>query len=335
MLRLLVVDDERLYCSNLERSLTARGFLVRTAFSGATGVEVGLRFDPHVLVTDWIFGDDLVGSDVRDRLRSANPRLRSILISGFLGAPDGPPRDDFDEVIAKPFRMEELLAAIDRVTGSEGRFMTDATVFVVDDDPQMRESVSLMLRSVGYEPRPYASAEDFLEDLSEVRTPGGPPRCVLIDVRMPGMSGLELQQRLIAEDVRIPAVILTGYAEVPMAVQALQDGAVHFLEKPIRRDMLQRCVEDALAVDEQARVARAEETELAKRLESLTAREREVLDRLLDAKNVKQIAAELGIGLQTIAKHRAKVLRKFGARNDVELALLVAPHRAPENADRL
>lgn len=211
--------------------------------------------------------------------------------------------------------------------------MADATVFVVDDDPQMRESVSLMLDSVGYEPRAYASAEEFLEDLAEVRSASA-ARCVLIDVRMPGMDGLELQQRLIAEDLRIPTVILTGYAEVPMAVRALQDGAVHFLEKPIRRDTLQRCIEEALAVDQHAQAARAEESELARRLESLTAREREVLDCLLDAKNVKQIAAELGIGVQTIAKHRTKVLRKFGARNDVELALIVAPRRAPDNADR-
>lgn len=120
MLRLLVVDDERLYCSNLERSLTARGFLVRTAFSGAAGVELGLRFDPHVLVTDWIFRDAMVGGDVRDRLCSANPLLRTILISGFLGAPDGPPREDFDEVLAQPFRIEELLAAVARLTKSEG-----------------------------------------------------------------------------------------------------------------------------------------------------------------------------------------------------------------------
>ena len=194
------------------------------------------------------------------------------------------------------------------------------TVYVVDDDPQVCESLSLMVRSVGLEAKTFLSAEAFLDGCHDAP---GAPKCLVLDVRMPGLSGLGLQQTLAAQGRRIPIIMISGCADIPMAVQAMSMGAMDFLEKPFsRRALLGRIQE---AIDRDARTQRQciRKAELADRIEKLSARQREVLDLLVAGKHSKQIAAELGIGEKTVAKHRAGVLEKMRADNVVELVRLM------------
>jgi FixJ family two-component response regulator len=197
--------------------------------------------------------------------------------------------------------------------------VTTPTVYIVDDDPQVCESLTLMVRSVGYDAQVFASAEAFLDAFHD--TLG--PRCMILDVRMPGLSGLGLQQTLSAMRKRMPIIMISGCADIPMAVQAMSSGALDFLEKPFsRRAMLTR-IQEAIDRDASARRESAREAEVTSRLERLSSRQREVLDLLVAGKHSKQIASELGIGEKTVAKHRAGVLEKMQAESVVELVRLM------------
>jgi two-component system response regulator FixJ len=193
------------------------------------------------------------------------------------------------------------------------------TVYVVDDDLQVRESLELFVRSVGLNVETFASAEEFLD--SYVDSPG-PPRCVVVDVRMPGLSGLGLQDKLASEGIRIPMIIITGYGNVPMAVQAMRAGAVYFLEKPVNRQVLFERIQEAIDRDAVARQEQAREKDVAKRLAALSPREREVMDLLIVGKNAKQIASRMKISEKTVAKHRAKVFEKMRVDSIAELVQL-------------
>jgi len=181
------------------------------------------------------------------------------------------------------------------------------TVFIVDDDPQVCESLSLMVRGVGLEAKTFLSAEAFLDAPDD---PSDSPRCLVLDVRMPGLSGLGLQQTLAEHNRSMPVIVISGCADIPMAVQAMSAGALDFLEKPFSRRALLTRIQEAIDLDANARHQRSRRTEIAARLEKLSARQREVLDLLVAGKHAKQIAAELGIGEKTVAKHRAMVLEK-------------------------
>lgn len=195
------------------------------------------------------------------------------------------------------------------------------TVFVVDDDPQVCESLSLMVRSVGLNVETYASAEAFLDGFREA---ADVPQCIVLDVRMSGLSGLGLQQLLVSEGKNIPIIMISGCADIPMAVRAMGNGALDFLEKPIsRRTLLSRIQE---AIDQHIGRQRkdAHRIELVGNVEKLSPRQREVLERLLAGGRSKQIAKELGIGEKTVAKHRAAILEKLHADSVVELVRLFA-----------
>jgi FixJ family two-component response regulator len=195
------------------------------------------------------------------------------------------------------------------------------TVYVVDDDPQVCESLGLMVQSIGLGVKTYLSAEAFLDD-SEEKTDA--PKCMVLDVRMPGLSGLGLQQMLSAGGRHMPVIMMSGCADIPMAVQAMGSGALDFLEKPFnRRTMLTR-IQEAIDLDAQAHHNGLQRAEYHARLEKLSARQREVLDLLVAGKHSKQIAAEMGIGEKTVAKHRAGVLGKMHVDNVVELVRLMA-----------
>ena len=195
---------------------------------------------------------------------------------------------------------------------------TDPTVFVVDDDPGMRQSMRWLLQSVNLKVETYATAEEFLHAHDPTR-----PGCLLLDVRMPGMSGLQLQEELVARKVRLPIIILTGYAEVPTAVRALKMGAVDFIEKPFSDEALLDRVLKAIEIDRQARVANAERAAAEARLTLLTSREREVMERVIAGKANKVIATELGIGEKTVEAHRAQVMKKVEVDSLAELIRLV------------
>jgi two-component system, LuxR family, response regulator FixJ len=187
-------------------------------------------------------------------------------------------------------------------------------VFVVDDDRAMRESLRWLLESVGLTVRTYANAADFLREYEPTQ-----PGCLVLDVRMPGMSGLDLQAELGRRGAGLPTIVVTGHAEVPMAVRAVKAGAVDFIEKPFSDQLLLDRVRQALEIDRLEREVRRRREEARRRLESLTAREREVLMLVAAGKQNKEIAAELGLSPKTVEVHRSHVMSKMSVDSLAEL----------------
>ncbi|HTZ77938.1 MAG TPA: response regulator FixJ [Stellaceae bacterium] len=185
----------------------------------------------------------------------------------------------------------------------------EATVHIVDDDEAIRDSLSLLLESAGFAVATYPFAEAFLA--AAPQSGGG---CLVIDVRMPGMGGLELQQELARRGRRIPVIVITGHADVPLAVQAMKAGAVDFVEKPFEESTIVGAIRRAFDLGVETARAEAAGAEIGQRLQSLTAREREVLDALVAGKPNKIIAYDLAISPRTVEIHRARVMEKMQAR---------------------
>ena len=190
----------------------------------------------------------------------------------------------------------------------------EPTVFVVDDDRAMRDSLSWLLDSVGLRVRSYATAAEFLADHDPAQ-----PGCLVLDVRMPGMSGLDLQAELARRGVELPTIVITGHAEVSMAVRAVKAGAIDFIEKPFSDQLLLDRVRQALEIDLEAREVRRRREDARRRLATLTAREREVLDLVVAGKANKEIASALGLSTKTVEVHRAHVMSKMCVDSLAEL----------------
>ena len=193
-----------------------------------------------------------------------------------------------------------------------------ATIFVVDDDEGVRNSLRFLLKSVGLATRALASAREFLASYTADQ-----PGCLVLDVRMPGMSGLELQQQLNVRGAVIPVIFITGHGDIPMAVEAMQHGAFDFLQKPFRdQDLIDR-IQRALAKDARNRSSLKEHDRIRQRFDSLTPREREVLTLMTRGKANKVMAAELGLSQRTVEIHRARVMEKSGAASLAQLVRMV------------
>lgn len=189
-----------------------------------------------------------------------------------------------------------------------------ALVYVVDDDDAVRDSLGFLLRSIGLECELYASAIEFLERYDAQRH-----ACLVADIRMPGLSGLELQQVLNERKAAIPIVFITGHGDVPMAVAAMKAGAKDFIQKPFRdQDLIDR-IHKALEQDKESRASRAEADTILERLASLTPRETEVMQRVVKGHANKVIAIDLGVSQRTVELHRARVMRKLKMRSLAEL----------------
>jgi RNA polymerase sigma factor (sigma-70 family) len=195
-----------------------------------------------------------------------------------------------------------------------------STVYIVDDDQAIRHAMELLMRSVGLDYEIFHSGDDFLTGHTNDRA-----GCLVLDIRMPGLGGLELQEKLNEMGSTLPIIFITGHGDVPMAVEAMQKGAVDFIQKPFRDQELLDQVGEALKTDQERRSARDEKAEVADRLEKLTKREREVMDLVVTGKPNKVIAYELGVSQRTVEIHRARVMEKMEARS---LADLVRMHLA-------
>jgi two-component system, LuxR family, response regulator FixJ len=192
-----------------------------------------------------------------------------------------------------------------------------ATVYVVDDDDGMRRALSLLLNTVGYKAAAFASPKEFLEKFKPDAA-----GCLVLDIRMPGMSGLELQQQLNRMGSMLPVIFVTGHGDVPMAVQAMKEGAFEFVQKPFRdQDLLDR-VNHALEQDRQNRGTLARRADVLHRFESLTPREKQVMQLVVDGAANKVIAIDLGLSERTVEIHRAKVMEKMDARSVAHLVKL-------------
>jgi two-component system, LuxR family, response regulator FixJ len=187
----------------------------------------------------------------------------------------------------------------------------DARIFIVDDDDAVRDSLELLLRSSGFETIvAYASARDFLAEAAPM-----PGECLLLDVRMPDMDGLELQEELNRRGIKLPVIIMTGHGDVPISVRAMKAGAMDFIEKPFSDELLVDCVRRARRQAEEARREGAEVDDVRRRLQILTPREREVLQGMIAGQPNKLIAHALGISPRTVEIHRARVMDKMAARS--------------------
>lgn len=200
--------------------------------------------------------------------------------------------------------------------------MTDGIAHLVDDDEAIRDALAWLLRSHGITSRSWGSAEGFLTDFRPDMH-----GCLILDIRMPAMSGPELYDRLLALGCDMPTIFLTGHGDVPQAVQALKKGAFDFLEKPCNDGQLVDRIQAALQLDRQRRTAAASSASIESRLRGLTPREREVMDRILAGQYNKIIAAELNIAMRTVEVHRAHIFEKMNVKSAVELAQLLAGTR--------
>jgi len=198
----------------------------------------------------------------------------------------------------------------------------ESLVYVIDDDEAVRDSLRMLLESVGLAHEVYASALEFLDAFDPDKH-----ACVVTDIRMPGLSGLELQQRLLEAHTEIPLIFITGHGDVPMAVNAMKRGAADFIQKPFRdQDLIDR-IHKALQQDKTQRAARLEERVIRKRLETLTPRETEVMERVVSGQANKVIAMDLGVSQRTVELHRARVMRKLRMRSLAELVQAVGKVR--------
>ena len=188
------------------------------------------------------------------------------------------------------------------------------TVFIIDDDPDVRESLSRLVRAAGFAVEAFDSADAFLSVYVEDR-----PGCLVTDIRMPGMNGLDLQERMRSEGSSMPTIVLTGYGDVPGAVRALKGGAIDFLQKPYEPDVLLVRIAEALAKDARTREAKEQAAEVETRLSQLTPRERQVMSLVIEGKANKVIAVDLGISERTVELHRGRVMQKLGARSVPDL----------------
>jgi len=192
------------------------------------------------------------------------------------------------------------------------------TVYVVDDDEMFRKSLHWLLESVGLPVAAFATAAEFLDAYR-----AGDPGCLVLDIRMPGMSGLQLQDELAARGVRLPIVFLTAHGDVPMAVAAVKKGAVDFVQKPYNDQRLLDVVQDALQRDADTRATDERHQRTAGLIAAMTPREREVMNAVVAGKTNKVIADELGVAVKTIEAHRARMMDKMGAGSVAELVRLV------------
>lgn len=194
----------------------------------------------------------------------------------------------------------------------------EQTVFVVDDDEEVRDSLTVLLQSVGLKVKGYGSAQDFLDDYDPGRS-----GCLVLDIRMPGMSGTELQERLGDRRATLPIIMVTGHGDVALAVKSMKAGALDFLQKPFNEQELLDLVHHALANDAERRSASNRRQAVIDRLASLTPREREVMELIVDGKANKNIATALGLSRRTVEIHRARVMKKTEAESLAELVAMV------------
>jgi len=207
---------------------------------------------------------------------------------------------------------------------------TAPIVYIVDDDDAIRSALRLLLKSVGLAASTLPSAQEFLASYDPQQ-----PGCLILDVRMPGMSGLELQQQLNISGAIIPVIFITGHGDIPMAVDAMQQGAFDFLQKPFRdQDLIDR-IQRALAKDQTGRLELRERTRIKERMESLTVREREVLDLVTSGKPNKIMAADLGVSQRTVEIHRSRVMEKMEASSLAQLVRMVLDSKSGSQTTEL
>lgn len=210
------------------------------------------------------------------------------------------------------------LTKLDTTIKPDGQ-VAPTTVFIIDDDDALRDSLAFLMRSIGLEVQAFATAEAFLAAYDPDQA-----GCLVTDVRLPGMSGIALQEALERQQKDIPVILISGFAEVPTAVKAMKRGAIDFIEKPFSNDVLLDCIRKAIDIDAQRREANAARRRLQARVERLSPREREVMHMMVAGLSTKEIAYDLGLSDKTVEVHRSHVMKKMCVTSVVELVRLGA-----------
>jgi FixJ family two-component response regulator len=192
------------------------------------------------------------------------------------------------------------------------------TVYVVEDDEAVRDSLELLLKSDGKPVKTYDNANAFLKDYTEKMA-----GCIVLDIRMPGMDGMELQKKLNDKHSILPIIFVTGHGDVPMAVDAMKEGAIDFIQKPYREEALLEKIDAALALDVEQRKTLGEKQEILRRVKTLTPREHEIMDRMIEGQANKVIAIELEISQRTVEIHRSRVMHKMGTHSLAHLVRMI------------
>jgi PAS domain S-box-containing protein len=337
----LVVEDEPIQVELLRMLLEIEGYrvtAVRTGDEALARLRGSADLRPDVIVTDFNLGRGMTGLEVIRQIRSElKLEIPALIVSGDSSSAGRAAIEASGFMfIAKPVKAVDLVAAIDALIMAErperlrnGRSRAtmapasvpalDADVAVIDDDPGVRDGIRTMLAAEGYRVATYASAEAFLAETDRSHF-----RCLVVDLTLQGMSGLELQSKLKSGDPGLPIVFVTGSANLTMAVKAMREGAANFLVKPVGSADLRASVRSALAGQQLGVSSRAELAEVAARMATLTERERQVMDRVVAGHLTKNIAAELGISQRTTEHHRQAMMRKMGAGSLAGLVRMVA-----------
>ena len=332
---ILVVEDDPEVRELLELALEGEGHRVAAAADGPAALEIVARahLHPDLILADYNLPNEMDGLQVTAKLREKLGReIPVVILTGDIstGTLSDVARQNCVQ-LTKPVKSMELTQIIQRhlpasrsaaqaqvphpaaSAGSPG----SPIIFVVDDDSHVREGIRSVLEEQGHKVEDYATCEAFLE----AYRPGG-EGCLLIDAYLPGMKGVELLQRLRDSGHRLPAVMITGSSDVPMAVQAMKAGAMDFIEKPIGHSELLHCVERALEQSRDASKRSAWRDDAAKRVARLTRRQRQIMVLVLDGHPTKNIAADLGISQRTVETHRAAIMKKTGTKSLPALARL-------------
>ena len=345
---ILVVEDDPSVREMLALVLDGEGYRTTTVEDGPRALELAVRgaVRPDLVVADYNLPNGLNGQQVVAGLRKAfDHEIPAIILTGDISTYTLREIAEGGHLhLNKPVKARDLLALIKRCLAESrpparagirqpsevaGDGAQPPTIFVVDDDSAVREALRDLLRGDGRTVEIYASSEAFLD----AYRPGG-DGCLLVDARMPGMGGLALLQRLKSEGTRLPAIMITGQGDVPMAVEAMRAGAADFIEKPIRRDELFASIEHALEqIRDTAKLAVRREAAAA-HLAGLTTRQRQIMELVLAGHPSKNIAADLGISQRTVENHRAAVMKKTGSHSLsalIRLALAADPSTAPQS----
>ena len=329
---ILVVEDEPAVREALELLLDGEGHRTATAADGRTALDLVTRraIQPDLVIVDYNLPNELNGLQVIAGLQNLLHRdIPAIILTGDIST------DAIRKIarqgcmhLSKPVQANELTQLIQQLLANpkpaphaaarQQAGPAAATIFVVDDDSSLRETMRELLQAEGKRVESYASGEAFLAAYH-----AGSDGCLLVDAGMPGMSGLELLQRLKADGERLPAIMITGDGDVHMAVQAMRAGATDFIEKPIGREELLASIERALEQTRDSAKLSAWREAAAARIATLTARQRQIMDLVLAGHPSKNIAADLGISQRTIENHRAAIMKKTGSKSLPALIRLV------------
>lgn len=342
---IILIEDDPAVRESLVMVLVGNGYRVQAVATGEEAVHLveGNEASPSLVIADHNLPGVLSGVDAAERIRGRIGHVAGLILTG-----EGS-REKLEhytsaglEWLQKPVKADDLLARVrdlvaagvgagngagdrgaDRPSASAAGSESDEddgrdNVFIVEDDQGLRAALALVLEGEGFHARTYATAGDFLDSHKRERS-----GCILIDIGLPGMNGLQLQQRLKGDNIDLPVIIVSGRGEVTLAVQAMRDGAVDFLQKPVDERMLIETVRRALRQLKASAEVEAERTEAGVRMERLTPREQEILAMVAAGLANKEIAARLDISQRTVENHRARVMHKMEARSLADLVRAV------------